>query len=173
MLWLLTDPNANYDKIYGLPYSTWSRCGVPYTAITYAFQISKQTGIPMLMRRGQSTIEGQFEIGDRVAIVEDEITNGSNVLEMAVDLVKEGLKIGEALVFVDREQGGRENLANAGIQVKSLYRITELIDYLREAGKIPAYGRAIIRDNSKVIESSKQINQDHVKNRNTRRRGFV
>ncbi|XP_012283675.1 uridine 5'-monophosphate synthase [Orussus abietinus] len=118
-------------------------CGVPYTALPLATLISTENDIPMLIRRKEAKaygtkklIEGKYSDGDPCIIIEDVITTGSSVLETAKDLKEAGLTITEALVIVDREQGGWRNLKRNGIVVKSLYTISQLMEYLLEAGKV-------------------------------------
>ncbi|MFN2452199.1 MAG: orotate phosphoribosyltransferase [Candidatus Dormibacteria bacterium] len=60
--------------------------------------------------------------GTRCAIVDDVITSGGALLR-AVDAVREtGAEVVEAIVVVDREEGGRESLAAGGVQLHALYR---------------------------------------------------
>jgi len=77
-------------------------------------------------------IEGPFRAGDRVVVVEDVITTGGSALR-AVDAVRSagGVVVG-VLAVVDREEGGREAIENAGIQVRALAHAAELV------GQIPA-----------------------------------
>ncbi|XP_029663663.1 uridine 5'-monophosphate synthase-like [Formica exsecta] len=132
-LWTLPDDVTKVSQI----------CGVPYTALPLATLISVDNGIPMLMKRKETKsygtkklIEGVFSPGDNCVIIEDVITSGSSILETVDALKKEHLIVTEAYVVIDREQGGRKNLENHGIKVKSLYVITQLTQYLLEAGKI-------------------------------------
>lgn len=81
-------------------------------------------------------IEGAFSPGDNCVIIEDVITSGSSILETVDALKKEHLNVTEAYVVIDRQQGGRKNLENHGIKVKSLYVMTQLMKYLLQAGKI-------------------------------------
>jgi len=97
----------------------------------------------MLMKRKETKsygtkkmIEGLIEPNCNCVIIEDVITSGSSVLETVDVLRKEGLIITDAFVVIDREQGGRENLERHGIKVKSLYTITQIMQYLLDAGKI-------------------------------------
>lgn len=118
-------------------------CGVPYTALPLTTLISLEENIPMLMRRKEAKsygtkklIEGTFSPGDTCVIIEDVIMSGSSILETVDVLKKENIRVTEAYVVLDREQGGRKNLENHGIKVKSLFMITQLMKYLLEAGKI-------------------------------------
>jgi len=97
----------------------------------------------MLMKRKEAKsygtmklIEGAFLPGETCVIIEDVITSGSSILETVDVLKKENLNVTEAYVLIDREQGGRKNLENHGIKIKSLFVITQLMRYLLEAGKI-------------------------------------
>lgn len=72
-------------------------------------------------------IEGPFSAGDRVVVVEDVITTGGSALK-AVDAVRAaGGTILGVLALVDRQEGGREALEAAGLQVMSLVTAAELV----------------------------------------------
>ena len=72
-------------------------------------------------------IEGPFESGDRVVVVEDVITTGGSALK-AVDAVRTagGIVTG-VLALVDREEGGREALEAAGLAVRALVPASALL----------------------------------------------
>lgn len=97
----------------------------------------------MLIRRKEAKsygtkklIEGKFAAGDNTVIIEDVVTSGSSILETVKDLKQEGLNVTAALVIMDREQGGRKNIEDSGLKMKSLYTMTKLMEYLQEAGKV-------------------------------------
>lgn len=116
-------------------------CGVPYTALPIATVVSIKTSIPMVMRRKEAKdygtkklIEGVYKEGDRCLIVEDVVTSGSSILETVKDLNGAGLKCGDAIVLLNREQGGADFLNKNGIQMHALLSLTQLMKYLKEEG---------------------------------------
>ncbi|OTF82635.1 Phosphoribosyl transferase domain containing protein [Euroglyphus maynei] len=120
-------------------------CGVPYTALTMATYLSTKFGYPMIMRRKEmkqhgtkQTLEGVFQRGNRVIIIEDLISSGSSILETALALRQAGLIVTDAIVFIDREQGGIQNLKHPDIDIKvhCCIHFSELIHFLQIEGHI-------------------------------------
>jgi uridine monophosphate synthetase len=122
-----------------------SVCGVPYAALAFTTALSLQQNKPMLMARKEmkdhgtkQMVEGIYSQGNRVLIVEDVITSGGSILEIAKTLKNEGLAVNDAIVFLNREQGGVDHLATQGINVHSVLTITELLAYLEQAKEHPS-----------------------------------
>ncbi|XP_054746928.1 uridine 5'-monophosphate synthase [Anastrepha obliqua] len=118
-------------------------CGVPYTALPLATLVSVQQGTPMLVRRKEAKdygtkklIEGLYNAGDTCLIVEDVVTSGSSVLDTVRDLQREGIVVTDAVVVVDREQGGAVSIAQHNVRMHSLFTLSFLLNTLLEAGKI-------------------------------------
>ena len=66
-------------------------------------------------------IEGNFEAGQSIIVVDDVITTGGSTIK-AIDAIEaEGGKVVAALVLVDREEGGREAIENRGVPVFPLF----------------------------------------------------
>ncbi len=76
-------------------------------------------------------IEGNIAAGDKVVIVDDVITTGKSTIE-AINRAKEaGLEIVRVIALVDRQEGGRENIAAAGFQVEAVVTREEVMELYR------------------------------------------
>jgi orotate phosphoribosyltransferase len=69
-----------------------------------------------------------FSPGDRVAMLEDVVTTGGTLVTACERVVDAGLSIGKVICVLDREEGGRENLAGAGYELTSIFTRRELIE---------------------------------------------
>lgn len=72
-------------------------------------------------------IEGPFQKGWRVVIVDDVVTTGGSTLKACQAVEEEGGKVVLALALVDRLEGGRENLENKGYKFLSLLTREDLL----------------------------------------------
>ncbi|KAH8291776.1 hypothetical protein KR054_000428 [Drosophila jambulina] len=138
-------------------------CGVPYTALPLATIVSVQQNTPMLVRRKEAKaygtkklIEGIFNAGDTCLIVEDVVTSGSSILDTVRDLQSEGIVVTDAVVVVNREQGGVANIAKHGVRMHSLFTLSFLLNTLHEAGRIE---KSTVEAVAKYI-AAVQINSD-------------
>ncbi|KAG8432162.1 hypothetical protein GDO86_016704 [Hymenochirus boettgeri] len=135
-----------------------SVCGVPYTALPLATIICSKHLLPMLIRRKEAKdygtkrlVEGTINPGETCLIIEDVVTSGSSVLETAEVLQREGLQVTDAIVLVDREQGGREKLAERGIRLHSVFTLSQLMDLLHTLGVV----------NSETVQSVRRFIQEN------------
>ena len=103
-------------------------------AVALAASASMASGLPFIIIRGETKgygtanrLEGPYEPGDVVCLVEDVVTSGGALCE-AVEAVREaGLVVRHAVCVVDREEGGADALARLGVRLVSLYRAGELL----------------------------------------------
>jgi len=102
---------------------------------------SLASGLPFVIVRkaakeyGTSNrVEGAYEPGELVCLIEDVVTSGGALLE-AVDALREaGLMVRSAVCVVDREEGGAEALAAAGVRLRPIFGASEVL----ETDKTPA-----------------------------------
>ena len=102
---------------------------VPLAAIT-AVKAKKDYLIIRKEKKGYGTsklIEGDYEEGMTVDIVEDVVTTGGSVLRAIRILRENGLVVNRVICVVDREEGGRENLEREGVELISLITASELL----------------------------------------------
>jgi len=118
-------------------------CGVPYAALPMATAISTQFGKPMIMKRKEQKkygtkklIEGAFKKNDLCVIIEDLVTSGMSVFETVKPLQEVGLVVKDVVVLIDREQGGKTNVEAGGLNLHSVFKVSEMLTFLKDAGKI-------------------------------------
>ena len=78
----------------------------------------------------QQLIEGPFQSGDVVAVVEDVITTGESALRAIRAIESAGGKVAGVLALVDREEGGREKIEAQRFPVLCLTRASELLPHI-------------------------------------------
>ena len=72
-------------------------------------------------------IEGEFEDGEELVVLEDVSTTGQSAIDAVEALRAAGAVVNRVLVVVDREEGARENLAKHDIELESLLTASELL----------------------------------------------
>lgn len=80
-------------------------------------------------------IEGPFQTGDRVVVIEDVITTGGSALKAVDAIAAAGGEIAGVLAVVDREEGGRERIEERGYSVIALARAAELVARMERAAE--------------------------------------
>jgi orotate phosphoribosyltransferase len=103
-------------------------------AVALAAAGSLASGLPFLIVRkaakdyGTSNrIEGVYEEGERVCLVEDVVTSGGALLEAVEALREADLRIGTAICVVDREEGGADALARHGVRLRPIFRAADVL----------------------------------------------
>jgi uridine monophosphate synthetase len=140
-----------YQQMDGLKYD--AICGVPYAALTFASSIAYAHKIPMLLKRkevkGYGTkkiLEGAYNHGQKVLIIEDVVTSGASIIE-TIDVLKEcGLQVKDICFLIDRNQGGVEYLKTLGYNVKYIMDIKTVIDVLHKHHKISDLDKKLALD---------------------------
>ena len=129
------------ESTHGLDYQKIA--GVPYTGIPIATAVSLLSNMPMIYNRKEKKsygtgkqIEGLWEPGDRVLVIDDLITNGESKLEVFDLFQQAGLVVHDAVVLINREQGGPQRLKQEGYELHSLISVFEIFDRLRSLKQI-------------------------------------
>lgn len=127
--------------------------GVPYAALPIGTAVAIAADKPLIYPRKEvkehglgKLIEGKWQPGERVAIIEDLITSGGSTIKTAETLRDAGLIVEHAIVLIDREQGGVHNLAKAGIVAHAVLTLTQILDILVNAGRLDAAKRQEVID---------------------------
>jgi uridine monophosphate synthetase len=117
--------------------------GLPYAGLPLAVSASLAADLPMLYARKEAKeygtkrlIEGSYEAGQTVAILDDVITNGGAKLELVEPFLNEGLTVRDFVVLIDRGQGGAEVLAEKGYRLHSVFTLRQVLDSLRRQDAI-------------------------------------
>ena len=118
-------------------------CGIPYAGLPLGVAAAMMGNIPLIYPRKEAKsygtkklIEGAFDEGDKVLVIDDIVTDGASKIEAIAPLVECGVKVTDILIILDREQGGDKILANAGYKLHSLGKLSEVLDCLVECGKV-------------------------------------
>jgi len=116
-----------------VPAGSDALAGLELGGIPLATMLSQLTGIPALFVRKQAKTYGTCKLaeggeieGRSVLIVEDVITSAGAVLDAARELRARGAVLDRVVCVIDRESGGRDNLAADGLTLDALFRMSEL-----------------------------------------------
>jgi orotate phosphoribosyltransferase len=74
----------------------------------------------------QKRIEGAFQPGLRTAVLDDAITTGGSTLDALAALREGGAEVTDCFALVDRNEGGREALAGAGLKYQFVIDADEI-----------------------------------------------
>jgi uridine monophosphate synthetase len=131
---------------------------LPYAALPIATAISLLDGKPMLYPRKEikpygtkAEIEGEYQPGETVVVIDDLATTGGSKLEALEKLSSAGLTVQDVVVLIDRQSGAEAALAQAGIRLHSVCTLSALLDIWEANGRVPpgqiAAARRFLADN--------------------------
>ncbi len=117
--------------------------------IPFAAYLAHAISLPMVYVRKQakthgiaSLIEGQTVEGRHVLLVEDLITDGGSKLHFINALRAAGATVTDALVLLDREQGGESSLRNSGVNLHAVTTLSKLLDVGVAVGHLSSSDRS-------------------------------
>ena len=111
-------------------------------AVALAASAAMASGLPFIIVRGETKeygtakrIEGPFESGELVCLLEDVVTSGGALADALSAVREEGLVVRNAVCVVDREEGGSDALARLGVRLRPLFRASELLELRQVPGR--------------------------------------
>ena len=119
------------------PVTFYRVAGIPTAGIPFASLLSFFLAKPFLYVRKEPAIrgrgrrvEGLLHPGDSVLLVDDLVASGQSLLLAANAIAAEGGVVHDALVLIDRQEGGKKALARAEIRLHSLVKMSEVAQIL-------------------------------------------
>lgn len=117
--------------------------GLPYAALPIATAISIEMNIPLVYPRREAKtygtkaqIEGDYNKGDRVVIIDDLVTTGETKVEAIEKLKAAGMEVVSIVVLIDREMGASKFLGGLGYDLKAVVTLSQLISLWLQFGAI-------------------------------------
>ena len=115
--------------------------GVPFGGLHLAAAFSLGQNIPMIYSYPGSgedapQIEGRYELGQSVLVMDDIISTGGSIIETTDSLRDAGLLVTDAVVLVDRQLGARQRLRQHGINLVTILGVEQLLNYLLSTSRI-------------------------------------
>ena len=111
-------------------------------AVALAAAASLRAGLPFLIVRKErkdygtaKRLEGVYAEGECVCLVEDVVTSGGAAVDTVHALRDAGLRVGNAICVVDREEGGADALARVAVRLWPIFRASEVLEQDKIAAK--------------------------------------
>ncbi len=128
----------------------------PLAGLPLGTAVSLDMNVPLIFPRKTAKsygtgkeIEGAWKIGQRAVIIDDVVTTGDSVVQAIVPLKAAGLQVNDAVVLIDREQGGVEMLREHNYNLYAAMTLSQLLAILESHERITSKERA------KILQSLK------------------
>jgi uridine monophosphate synthetase len=149
---IISDPNLFHrvlhtyaGKLEGLMFERIA--GIPYGSLPTATGLSLQLHKPLIYPRkevkahgARRLIEGDFNEGDTVVVVDDILITGGSVLEGIAKLEGSGLVVTDVVVFIDHggeaDDSARRRLEKGGYRCHAVLDIARITRVLHRAGRL-------------------------------------
>ena len=128
-------------------------CGIPFGGLHLATAFALRGRVPMVYvhpakesNGNRVWVEGRFEPGETVLLIDDLVTSGGGIVETAAFLkANANLHVKDVLVLLDRQEGAREQLKSHGYNLISILGLEPMLNYLMASGLIEEdnYDRSI------------------------------
>ena len=139
---LLMKVASIYSRLLS-PLSFVRVCAIPLASVPIVTVISLLTGKPMIYPRlpvkthgSLAPIDGDYERGEHVVLIDDLITTGLSKFEALEVLRAQGLVVEDLVVLIERGKSARKDLASYGVRLHAALTIDEIIDTLEGQGTV-------------------------------------
>ena len=102
-------------------------------AVALAAAASMASRLPFLIVRSEAKsygtanlLEGAYEPGERVVLVEDVVTSGGAAADAVRAVRQAALECRTAICVIDRDEGGVDSLARLGVRLHPLFRAAQI-----------------------------------------------
>ena len=149
---IISDPNLFHRVLHSysslLEQLNFDRiAGIPYGSLPTATGLSLALHKPLIYPRkevkahgARRLIEGDFNEGDQVVVVDDILITGGSALEGITKLENSGLVVKDVVVFIDhggqRDRRARQRLEDKGYRVHAVLDIPRITQELLQAGRL-------------------------------------
>ncbi|MDF0553861.1 bifunctional orotidine-5'-phosphate decarboxylase/orotate phosphoribosyltransferase [Kamptonema sp. UHCC 0994] len=117
--------------------------GIPYGSLPTATGLALRMERPMIFPRKEvkaygagRLIEGHFQAGEMIVVVDDILISGKSAMEGAAKLKSAGLDVEDIVVFIDHGQGVKDRLHENGYQAHAVLTLLEIAQILYQSGRI-------------------------------------
>jgi orotate phosphoribosyltransferase/uridine monophosphate synthetase len=116
--------------------------GVPTGGLLLATAFALESNTPLVYARmkpegtGQRGIEGRHIQGARALLIDDLVTGGASMNEMARFLAEHDVTVHDAVALVDRQMGARSRLKRGGINLISILKLDMMMNLYFESSLI-------------------------------------
>ncbi len=117
--------------------------GVPMGGLHIATAYALESDTPLVFLHqqdgednGKDRIEGSITPGQTVLVMDDLMTGGRSILSAASRLENAGMRVRDAIVLIDREQGAVERLKDHGYNVRPILGLHTMLNYYHSSGLI-------------------------------------
>jgi len=129
--------------------------GIPYGSLPTATGLSLRLGRPMIFPRKEvksygagRAIEGHFQAGEVVVVVDDILISGNSVIKGAGLLREAGLKVEDIVVFIDHGRDAMKRLENEGYRGHAVLSLDEISETLYQANRITSHQFNLLQEQS-------------------------
>jgi len=133
--------------------------GIATSGLTFSSPLAISMAKPMVYVRQEEKshgtkkrLEGVLPSGSTALVVDDLVTTGANIIEAVESLRAEGSRVRDAIVLIDRLEGGLENLEKVGVRLHRFSTVLELSEVL--------YEKSIIKE-AELLAVNEQVRQAH------------